>query len=183
MNLEISTCPTCKSAFSPKKYWQRFCCTAHQRLWYYAAQQLGVGLVQKGKMTAEFETMLRDYLKEEEKKNPEVQRREQEKRTEKKELKKKLKNELKKKEEKEQELAQAGKTKKAGKNLRDKRLASAMNHEETWRSWLERNMNTEKEKEEFIQEHLKEKETFIDLDQRIGETNADFRARKLKEKA
>ena len=135
--------------------------------------------MQSGQMTAKFETMLKNYLKQEEKKDPQVRQKEQEKRKKKKELRK----EQKKKEKDKGELAQSGKTKKAGKNLRDKRLASAMNNEETWRSWLERNMNTEKEKEEFIQEHLKEKETFIDLDQRIGETNADFRARKLKEKA
>ena len=44
-------------------------------------------------------------------------------------------------------------------------------------------MPTVKEKDEFLQEHLKQKETFIDLDQRIGESNADFRERKRQEKA
>ena len=179
MAVEIATCPTCKVAFTPKKYWQKFCCTLHQRLWYYTAQQLGVGLVQKGKMVAEFETMLKDNLKDEEKKDPKVQKEEQEKRKEKKELRK----EREKKEKDKGELVESGKTKKTSQKLRDKRFTSGMNNEETWRSWLDRNMNTEKEKEDFIQEHLKEKETFIDLDQRIGETNADFRERKRQEKA
>ena len=182
MALDISTCPTCKAAFTPKKYWQRFCCTVHQRLWYYTAQQFGVGLVQKGKMVAEFEAMLSDYLKEENAKDPEVKRIDQEKRKAKKELRKARKRA----EEGGSELVQAGRTKKTVKNLRDKRLASSMDHgsmdnEETWRSWIERNMHTQKEKEEFIREHLKEKETFIDLDQRIGETNGDFRERKRQE--
>ena len=177
MALDISTCPTCKSAFTPKKYWQKFCCTVHQRLWYYTAQQFGVGLVQKGKMVSEFEAMLSDYLKEENAKDPEVKRIDQEKRKAKKELRKARK----KAEEGGGELVRAGKTKRAAKNLRDKRLASSMDHEETWRSWIERNMRTQKEKEEFIHEHLKEKETFIDLDQRIGEANADFRERKRQE--
>ena len=135
-------------------------------------------MVQKGKMVAEFEAMLLDNLKEENAKDPEVQRREKEKRKAKKELRK----ERKKAEEGGGELVQAGRTKRAAKNLRVKRLASSMDHEETWRSWIERNMRTEKEKEEFIYEHLKQKETFIDLDQRIGEANADFRERKRQEK-
>ena len=130
-------------------------------------------------MVAEFEAMLLDNLKEEKAKDPEVQRREKEKRREKKELRK----ERKKAEEGGGELVQSGRTKKTAKNLRDKRLASSMDHEETWRSWIERNMRTQKEREEFIHEHLKQKETFIDLDQRIGENNADFRERKLQEKA
>ena len=140
-------------------------------------------MVQKGKMVAEFEAMLHDNLKEEEAKDPEVQRRDKEKRKAKKELRKARK----KAEEGGGELVQAGRTKRTAKNLRVKRLASSMDHggmdhEETWRSWIERNMRTEKEKEEFIHEHLKQKETFIDLDQRIGEANADFRERKRQEK-
>ena len=185
MSVDISTCPTCKSAFTPKKYWQKFCCTVHQRLWYYTAQQLGVEMVQKGKMVAEFEAMLLSNLKEEEAKDPEVQRRDKEKREEKKELRREREKTEKGAGSAMGELIQSGKTKKTGKKLRENRLDSThgnMNREETWRSWIERNMNTEKEKKEFLQEHLKQKETFIDLDQRIGETNADFRERKRQEK-
>ena len=176
------TCPTCKAAFTPKKYWQKFCCTPHQRLWYQTAQQFGVEIVQKGqnsKMIAEFEAMLQDNLVKENAKDPEEQRIAKEKRKAKKELRK----ERKKAEKKDGgELVQSGRTKKTAKNLRDKRIAASMDHKETWRSWIERNMPTVKEKDEFLQEHMKLKETFIDLDQRIGETNADFRERKRQEK-
>ena len=139
-------------------------------------------MVQKGKMVAEFETMLHDNLKDENAKDPEVKRREQEKRA----AKKQLRKDRKKAEQGGSELVQAGRTKKTAKTLRAKRQASSgdhggMDHEETWRSWIERNMRTQKEKEEFIHEHLKQKETFIDLDQRIGETNPDFRERKRNE--
>ena len=150
-------------------------------------------MVTKGKMVAEFETMLRDNLEEENAKNPEVKKKEQEKRQEKKALRKERER-VEKGEEGGGELVQSGKTKRTGKKLREKRLASAhsgagsgansgMSEEETWRSWLERNMSTEKEKNDFINEHMKGKETFIDLDQRIGESNADFRVRKRQETA
>ena len=160
-------CKGCGIEFKPKKYWQEFCCPRHQKTYYYSDQQLGAELVQAGQHLDMFKKILKQNLKEADEKGIEKQKKSK-----------------KRQEKAPEETGRASRSDisgvKAKVNGREIDVQPGR-LEETWREWIDRNHNTEAEKKLFIEANMIVKDTFIDLDQRIGEGNDEFRARRSEE--
>ena len=159
---KLKSCRACGKEFMPKRYWQEFCSTNHQKTWYYSAQQLGAELVQAKQHMEMFKKILKDNLTEADRKTRE-----------------------KEKKQKKGQTATTKETRGTSERKTEGGYATGRdNHDdrshitETWRSWIDRNYSSESEKKLFIEDNMLSKETFIDLDQKIGETNAEFRIRR-----
>jgi len=145
---KIVNCRTCGVEFMQSRYWQTSCSKTHHQIYYNAAQELGISLINDGKYINELRAIIDRMIK---KDRPPSKSHEQRK--------------LEKAEKKEQKR-------------RDKLSPiEQLKEKETWREWIRRDCKTETTRKRFIEENMIQKELFISLDQYIGESNDEFRLR------